>query len=66
MGGHLEVLMWAREHHCPWNYMTCLNAINGGHLDVLKWAREHSCPWTAATRDAAATRGYSDNFPLAV
>ena len=21
-GGHLEVLKWAREHHCPWNEVT--------------------------------------------
>jgi hypothetical protein len=35
-------------------------------MDVLKWAREHGCPWTVATRDAAATMGYSDNLPLSV
>jgi len=41
-------------------------AVESGHLDVLKWAREHGCPWTAATRDAAAIRGYSDDLPLSV
>ena len=27
-------------------------------------SRENGCPWTAATRDAAATEGYSDHLPL--
>jgi len=35
-----------------------------GQLELLKWAREHGCPWDAATRDLAATKGYSDNLPL--
>jgi len=64
--GHLEILKWAREHLCPWDEWTCTHAVAGEHLDVLKWAREHGCPWTAATRDAAATKGYYDNLPLSV
>ena len=39
-------------------------AVACGHLDVLRWTREHGCPWRAATRDAAATKGYSDHLPL--
>ena len=64
--GHLDVLKWAREHHCPWSGATCMVAVDSGHLDMLKWAREHGCPWSAATRDRAATKGYSDNLPLSV
>jgi hypothetical protein len=41
-------------------------AVEGGHLEVLKWAREHGAPWTAASRDLAATKGYSDNLPMSV
>ena len=63
MRGHLEVLKWARAHHCPWSEATCNNAVECGHLDVLRWAREHGCPWWEWTRDLAATKGYSDNFP---
>ena len=45
-GGHLQVLMWSREHGCPWvevdeggseyimNCCTC--AAMGGHLEVLQ------------------------------
>ena len=39
-------------------------AVACGHLDVLRWTREHGCPQRAATRDAAATKGYSDHLPL--
>ena len=66
MNGHLEVLKWARDRRCPWNEAMCWHAVEGGNLDVLKLAREHGCPWTAATRDAAATLGYSDDLPLSV
>jgi hypothetical protein len=63
---HLEVLKWVRAHHCPWNELTCFDAVNSGHLDVLKWARDHGCPWSAATRDRAATKEYSDVLSLSV
>ena len=53
-GGHLEVLRWAREHHCPWNSETCLFAATFGHLEVLQWAREHHCPWDWETCAAHA------------
>jgi hypothetical protein len=45
LGGHLEVLRWAREHGCGWDEWTCARAAADGHLEVLKWAREHHCPW---------------------
>ena len=38
------MLIWAREHGCTWDEMTCAKAAEGGHLEVLKWAREHGCP----------------------
>jgi len=78
-GGHLDALRWARQNGCPWCedleiwYTAdldvidcCARAAAGGHLAVLQWAREHGCPWSAATRDLAATMGYSDNLPLTV
>ena len=43
MGGHLEVLQWARENGCPWNKQTCHNAAKCGHLEVLQWARANDC-----------------------
>jgi hypothetical protein len=53
MGGHLEVLQWAREHHCPWDRRTRQYAQQGGHLVVLRWAQEHGAPRAARTPHAA-------------
>ena len=38
-------MIWAREHDCPWNELTCAAAAQEGHLDILIWAREHHRPW---------------------
>ena len=43
-GGHLEVLKWAGEHHCPWDAETRQRAEEQGHLELLQWAVEHSAP----------------------
>ena len=58
LGGHLEVLQWARENDCRWDEKTCACAALGGHLEVLKWARENGCPWTERAREIAAELGY--------
>jgi hypothetical protein len=39
--GHLRVLHWAREHHCPWDWATPAWAAAGGHMEVLQWVREN-------------------------
>jgi hypothetical protein len=44
LGGHLEVLKWARENGCPWDELTCAWAAKSGHIEVLKWARANGCP----------------------
>ena len=49
-----EVLTWARENGCPWDWRTCAYAARGGHLEVLKWAREHGCPLDSVTCANAA------------
>lgn len=37
--GHLDVLIWARENHCPWNdYEVLCAAANFGKLAVMQWA----------------------------
>ena len=42
--GHLEVLQWAREHHCPWDEQTRQLAEHEGHLELLQWAVEQGAP----------------------
>ena len=39
--GHLRVLRWAREHHCPWNMYAGIFAAQAGHLEVVQWMREN-------------------------
>ena len=35
-GGHLAVLLWAREHGFAWDMTTCAEAARrGGHLELL-------------------------------
>jgi hypothetical protein len=43
-GGHLDVLRWAREHHCPWDANTRRVAQQHEHLELLQWAVEHGAP----------------------
>ena len=57
-GGHLAVLRWAREHHCPWGPATCVFAAMGGHLEVLQWAREHGFLWDKLVCQYVSGSGY--------
>jgi hypothetical protein len=34
--GHLDVLMFAREHDCPWTIDVCQGAAQFGYLEMLK------------------------------
>ena len=43
-GGHLDVLVWLRQHQCPWNKYTIDAAARSGHHAVVEWARENGCP----------------------
>ena len=38
------MLVWAREHDCPWNESTCMCAARSAPLEVLRWAMEHGAP----------------------
>jgi len=40
-GGHLEVLVWARGQHCPWDHRVRQQAANE---KILQWAITHGCP----------------------
>ena len=57
MGGHLEVLKWARANGCEWDEWICYAAARGGHLEVLKWAKANGCPYDAAACKQAANHG---------
>ena len=38
------MLVWLREHNCPWCERTCAEAADAGHADVLQWALDNGCP----------------------
>ena len=43
-GGHLEVLIWARENNCPWDENTLKRAAESECLEVWQWAKANGCP----------------------
>ena len=63
MGGHLEVLQWARQNGCPWDEETWTIAHP---LFCRPYLREHGCP-TPSVKAAAppASRVLSDAQRLA-
>ncbi len=57
LNGHLNILIWAREHDIPWDSVTCSSASLNGHLGCLKWARKNGCEWNQYTCAYAAQNG---------
>ena len=52
-----------RAEGCPWDYWTCLEAVDRGHVEMLRWARANGCQWTVTTRARAAEElGYTDDL----
>jgi hypothetical protein len=60
LGGHLEVLQWARANGCPWDEKTCAMAARKGQFQVLKWAIKNGCPCAKETREMAENAGLVD------
>lgn len=39
--GHLDMLMWLREHECPVDIDDCMAAAEeGGHVAVVEWLNQ--------------------------
>ena len=56
--GYLEVLVWARQNGCQWDWRTCAYAAFNGHLEILKWARQNGCEWNSWVCTYAAENGH--------
>src|SRR5580698_31880 len=56
--GYLNIIQWARENGCDWDFRTCSCAAKGGYLEVLKWAHENGCHWSSSTCSSAALGGH--------
>jgi hypothetical protein len=57
LGGHLEVLKWARARNFPWDARTLDGAAKKGHLELMQWARANGCPWDERTYSWARVSG---------
>ena len=44
VGGHLEVLKWAREHGCEWDGRTIDAAQASGVVEIIQYVRANGCP----------------------
>ena len=42
--GNFEVLQWARQNGCPWDWRTYEWAAR--HANIQQWADENGCPWS--------------------
>jgi hypothetical protein len=36
LGGHLEVLQWARANGCTWNWKTCVKVAERGRREAIQ------------------------------
>ena len=39
-----EVIKWAREHGCRWDFGTRHSAVKYGHLELVTWLDAHGAP----------------------
>lgn len=67
LGGHLDIIDWARARECRMDENTCAYAARGGHLDVIEHVRsKYSCPWDVFTTAEAARNGHLEILEYAV
>ncbi len=62
LGGHLDVLQWARKSGASWNAKVLQNAAKGGHFAAFRWARRERAPWDGKVLRAAAKHGRFEIF----
>jgi hypothetical protein len=58
----LDVLKWLRQHKCPWNDYSLIDAAGRGHLDVMQWAIDNGCPMNASVSHSAAAAGWEGGW----
>jgi hypothetical protein len=58
MYGHLDCLIYAHTHGCPWNSDILYEAARHGHLACLQYAHEQGCPWSHGLAAVAAANGH--------
>lgn len=58
--GHLNALIWAREHNCQLTTEAFGRAAGRGQMDLLLWLYEKNCPWDESACMQAALKGHLD------
>ena len=56
--GHLEVLRWAMENHCPVDPYTYHGAATYGHVHILEYLHTTHAPYASFAANAAAREGH--------
>ena len=56
--GHLEVLRWAIENHCPVDAYTYHDAAMYGHVHILEYLHTTHVPYDAFAANMAAAQGH--------
>jgi hypothetical protein len=41
---HFEIVKWAYENGCDWNYMICEYAMKNKHFEIYEWAIKNAYP----------------------
>ena len=60
--GRLEILKWARENGCPWDWHTRAWAELPVRADVLKYLDAHGCPEYESDEDDEYYTSSSDVY----
>jgi hypothetical protein len=61
IGGHFELLVWAREAGAPWEGDVYYRAAAGGFLEMLEWAWAQGCPREASDLEESSPEIKSRN-----
>lgn len=43
--GDTGLVRYLRDHGCPWDESSCVNAALIGNVEMLIFLRENGCPW---------------------
>ena len=62
--GSVQLIAWAKDNGCSWNWAVCAHAADGGHLEVLKWARAHGRQWTKSALTCASAASGEGTWSL--
>ncbi len=60
IGGHLDIVIWARLYGCEWYEATFISAAEYGHLHIIKYLSKHMYSKSIELCPSAALHGHLD------